>query len=345
MKKPHTVLYCIVRLSLCAALISCAGQNVNAQTAQPTQGNILIAYFSLYGNDKNTKVDAATSASIVAQGNKRVGTTELIADMIQSTVGGDKWSIQVVEPYPAHFDNVVTQARQERSSGFRPSLKNRIENIAQYDTVFIGYPVWGTTIPGPVETFLSGYDLREKTIIPFCTHDGYGSGRSYSAVSGYCPQSKILPGVAIEAAEVIAASERIQTWLKSLNIAAGANDETPILITIGNRRLSGVLNNSPEAKAFLAMLPQTITMVRYGDREYYGGVSGSISVQSKGKYTFFDGEITYCPANNTAAIFFAQTSRPSLGMEVFSMGKVTSDLSAFKTMENRVQIRFERGGR
>jgi hypothetical protein len=85
-------------------------------------------------------------------------------------------------------------------------------------------------------------------------------------------------------------------------------------------------------------------MVRYGGREYYSGISGSITVQSKGKYNFIDGEITYCPANNTAAIFYAKTSRPNLGMKIFSMGKVTSDLSVFNTLGNRENIRFELGG-
>jgi flavodoxin len=273
-----------------------------------------------------------------------MGTTELIACMIQTTVGGDIYAIQVINPYPADFQSVIDQNHREQAAKTLPRLKNKVNKIVAYDTIFIGYPVWATTVPNAVLSFLSENNLSGKTVIPFCTHDGYGRGSSFTAVQNASKGAVMRDGFVVEAKDAATAGCKVETWLKGLNIvAAGAADETPIVITIGNRRLTGVLNNSPEAKAFIAMLPQTISMVRYGDREYYGGISGSINVQSKGKYNFFDGEITYCPANNTAAIFFAQTSRPNLGMEVFSMGKVTSDLSVFQNMESRVQIRFEKG--
>jgi flavodoxin len=310
----------------------------------------LIVYFSRLGNTNyDENLDASTSASIYIGTNGKEGTTEIIANMIQDTTGGLKHLIQAAEPYPADFDDVVIQARQERSTGFKPPLKSRIENISRFDTVFVGYPVWGTTIPAPVETFLSEYDLRGKTVIPFCTHDGYGQGRSFTAVAGFCPQSKILPGIAIEAARVLQTRGEIQAWLKTIGITgtgkSGVTEtETPITITIGGRILSGVLNNSYEARQFREMLPQTISMVRYGGREYYGGITTRIKAQTEEKLNFINGDITYCPTNNTVAIFYSQTDRPNLGMGVISMGKVTSDLSAFNTFGSSENIRFELGG-
>jgi flavodoxin len=314
-------------------------------SAQTNNQKILIAYFSLHENTAaNTNADASTSASIVVQGNERAGTTELIAKIIQNTVGGDTHAIQVVSPYPADFQAVIDQNHREQAAGTLPRLKSRAPNFAQYNVIFIGYPVWATTVPNAILSFLKENNTSGKTIIPFCTHDGYGRGSSFTAIQNASKSAVMLNGFAVEANQAAASERNVQTWLRGLNIAAtDVNKETPITITIGNRKLTGVLNNSHEAKAFIAMLPQTISMVRYGGREYYGGISGSITAQSKGKYNFIDGEITYCPANNTAAIFYAQTSRPNLGMEVFSMGKVTSDLSVFNTFGSRENIRFELG--
>jgi len=88
------------------------------------------------------------------------------------------------------------------------------------------------------------------------------------------------------------------------------------------------------------MLPVTVSMVGYGGREYYGGISGRIEDSTEGKLNFENGDITYCPSNNTAAIFYAQTSRPNLTMRVISMGMVTSDLSVFDELGSREDITF-----
>jgi flavodoxin len=333
--------FLLFTLALSFTLSVCAQGNGAQPVPVSSAGErILIVYFSRLGNtnyDKN--IDASTSASIYSGNNGKEGTTEIIANMIQDTTGGTKHLIQAVEPYPADFDDVVTQARRERSTGFKPPLKNRIENISRFDTVFVGYPVWGTTIPGPVETFLSEHDLRGKTVIPFCTHDGYGQGRSFTAIAGFCSQSKILSGIAIEATKVLQARGAIQTWLKTIGIS-GTKAETSITISIGGKTLQGILNNTPEAQEFSKRLPLTVSMVGYGGREYYGGITGRIPVQSEGQLFFEDGDITYCAQNNTVAIFYAQTDRPNLTMQVIPIGKVTSDLRVFHDMGSRVDIVF-----
>jgi flavodoxin len=333
-------------LSISALLVSftltvCVVQDAEAQTAR---GKILIAYFSLYENTVGTNVDASTSASIVVQNNDRMGTTELIANMIQNTVGGDKHSIQVVNQYPANFQTVIDQNHREQAAHTLPRLKNKVNNIAGYNIIFIGYPVWATTVPNAILSFLSENNLSGKTIIPFCTHDGYGRGNSFTAIQNASPRTTMRDGFVVDAKQAQAAQSNVRTWLRGLNIAATANNETPITITIGNRKLTGILNNSPEAKAFVSMLPQTISMVRYGGREYYGGIATRIEAQTEEKRNFIDGDITYCSTNNTVAIFYAQTDRPNLGMGVISMGKVTSDLSVFNTFGSNENIRFELGG-
>ena len=82
-------------------------------------------------------------------------------------------------------------------------------------------------------------------------------------------------------------------------------------------------------------------MSNYGGREGYGGIDQTITVEGEGQLRFDNGDITYCPSNNTAAIFYAQSSRPDLTMTVYPIGKVTSDLSIFPDLPSRVEITFE----
>ncbi len=144
--------------------------------------------------------------------------TREIANQIHKSVGGDIFEIQSVEPYPHDYDAVVQQARKELDSGYKPALKTKIENITSYDLVFIGYPNWCSTVPAPVKTFLSEYDFSGKTIVPFCTHEGSGLGRSATDISKLCPKSTLLDGVAIRGRDVETAQNKVSEWLRKIKI-------------------------------------------------------------------------------------------------------------------------------
>jgi flavodoxin len=141
------------------------------------------------------------------------GNTREIANQIQKSVSGDIFEIQSLENYPSNYNAVVKKARQELESGYKPALKAKVSNIRSYDVVFIGYPIWCGTIPMPVVTFLSGYDFSGKTIIPFCTHEGSGLGRSVTDIAKLCPQSKILEGLAVRGRDVKSAQNEVSEWL------------------------------------------------------------------------------------------------------------------------------------
>ncbi|MGN0630676.1 MAG: flavodoxin, partial [Ruminococcus sp.] len=175
--------------------------------------NILIVYFSRYGNTEYPDdIDATTSASIVADVTGRYGTTEYVANMIQQTVGGDIHRIETVTPYTADFDELRDLNHKEMQQGFLPELKESDLNISSYDTVFIGYPVWATGVPQAVLSFLEEYDLSGKTVVPFCTHDGYGAGQSYQVIAEASHAAVSPEGIAIEAANVPAAQNTIADW-------------------------------------------------------------------------------------------------------------------------------------
>lgn len=308
----------------------------------PGTSNILIAYFSRVGNTEYPdNIDATTSASVVADQTQQYGTTEYGARIIQQKAGGDLHRIETKETYSTDFDEVVDQNHKEMQNGVLPELKESSLNISTYDTVFIGYPVWATDVPQAVLSFLKEYDLSGKKVIPFCTHDGYGAGSSYRTITDACPQSSVLDGIAIEAGNVSTAENRITDWLASLDIQKTETKETAIKITIGSTVLDGMIYDTALAQEFKGHFPLTVSMGRYGGREYYGEIDFTPENSGNGQLNFENGDITYCRTNNTMAIFYAQTDRPDLTMEVIPIGKVTSDLSVFDTLGSSEDITFQ----
>jgi flavodoxin len=141
------------------------------------------------------------------------GNTRIIANRIHEIAGGDIFEIVSVDPYPQEYNAVVEQARKELDQNYMPPLKTKAENMNSYDLVFIGYPNWWGTIPRPVAVFLSEYDLSGKTIAPFCTHEGSGSGRSVADIEKLCPGSTVLNGLAVRGSIVKNSRENISNWL------------------------------------------------------------------------------------------------------------------------------------
>jgi flavodoxin len=126
------------------------------------------------------------------------GNTREIAHQIHQMVGGDIMEIQPVEPYPDDYNKVVKQAKAELNSGYNPPLKTNVENIGSYDVIFLGSPNWCQTIAPPVQSFLSQTDLSGKTIVPFITHGGGGSGRSVADIAALCQESTILDALVVQ---------------------------------------------------------------------------------------------------------------------------------------------------
>ena len=174
----------------------------------------------------SAQMNYAEEEAMTLSGTKKIlvayfshsGNTREIANQIHNIVGGDIFEIQTVKPYPADYDTVVKQARQELASGYKPALKTKVDNIKSYDLVFIGYPNWCGTVPAPVKTFLSEYDLSGKTVVPFCTHGGGGPGRGVTDISKLCPKSTLLDSFAILGSDVKTAQNKVSEWLRKIKI-------------------------------------------------------------------------------------------------------------------------------
>ena len=124
----------------------------------------------------------------------RSGNTRVIAGTLQRALGADLFEIRPARPYPEDYEQHVAQATRERDSGFEPPLAEKVATIAAYDEIYLGFPLWGETMPPPVRSFLKTHDLRGKTVRPFITHGGYGVGSSSSVLTNHAPGALNRPG-------------------------------------------------------------------------------------------------------------------------------------------------------
>lgn len=163
----------------------------------------LIAYFSREGNNY-------VSGSVV---NLPIGNTEVITKMIQEKTGSDMFHIESVNTYPSDYTETTNVAQEELRKNVRPELTAHVENMDSYDVIFLGYPNWWGTMPMPVFTFLEEYDFSEKTIIPFCTHEGSGLGHSERDIAKLCPKAKVSNGKDFRGSRVKSAQKDVTDWL------------------------------------------------------------------------------------------------------------------------------------
>ena len=166
---------------------------------------VLVAYFSRTGEQYSV-------------GNITEGNTAIIAKMIANKTGGDLFEIKVKnDNYPKGYTELTEYAKAEMNQNARPEIVGIVDNFEQYDTIFIGFPIWWGDKPMPVYTFIDSYNFNGKNIIPFCTHEGSGfCGTQGMDKTG----AKILKGLAIYGHTAqndrSEADKKVSEWLKGL---------------------------------------------------------------------------------------------------------------------------------
>lgn len=163
--------------------------------------------------------DAVAGASIVVRDGEILGNVEYMAQTIQQAVGGDLLRIETVEEYPLEHEALVDFAAEEQEAGARPELATQIENLEQYDTIFLGYPNWWGDMPQALYTFLESYDLSGKTIIPFCPHGGSGFSRTQSTIAELQPNATVREdGLTLSRNDVADSAEQVTAWAQGLGL-------------------------------------------------------------------------------------------------------------------------------
>ena len=178
-----------------------------------TDGNILIAYFSWADNAvSGEEVDAQASPSVTEPGH-----VAQLATWVQEETGGDLFSIQVQEPYPTDWSECLDRGNQEKTDDVHPELAETLDNIDEYDVVFLGYPNWWYSCPMALFSFFDQHDLAGKQVYLFCSHGTGGLAESVEDISEALPDSQISDQVFdVYEEDAPSAQEDIRDWLDSL---------------------------------------------------------------------------------------------------------------------------------
>lgn len=158
-------------LTMVLGILTAVIGNVLAKDANTVDFNgkkVLVAYYSYSGNTKE------------------------VAEAIKEKIGADVFEIKTEGTYPEEYHSMTTQAKKEIADGYRPKLTTSVENMAQYDVVFIGSPNWWGTITPQISSFLESYDLAGKTVVPFITHGGGGVQNTIKDMTAQCKGCHVI---------------------------------------------------------------------------------------------------------------------------------------------------------
>lgn len=183
----RTLLAAPAALTLASATAACA-QGV----AEAPRGSsrTLVAYFSRSGN------------------------TRVIAGTVSRALAADLFEIRPLRAYPEDYEQTVAQARDERNGDIEPPLASQAPGFLSYETVFLGFPIWGETAPPIIRSFLRAHDMTGKVLRPFITHGGYGLGNSIAVLTSHAPGARIEPAFVMEADQERRTLTQVSAWLE-----------------------------------------------------------------------------------------------------------------------------------
>ena len=141
--------------------------------------------------------------------------TKAVAEEIATRLGADIEEIVPVMPYDGDFQATIERCMQDREQGVLPEIQPIAADLAQYDVVFIGYPVWFGTYAPPVATLLNQVDLSGKKVVPFCTFGSGGLESSTKDLAENQPNAEVLPGYGVRAARMEAMPQEVDQFLKT----------------------------------------------------------------------------------------------------------------------------------
>ena len=191
---------------------------LNSSAENISDSKTLVVYFSMPETTEPDNMTEEDDNSTVVIDGEVLGNTQYMAYVIAENTGADIFRIEPETPYPTDHDTLVDLAAEEQDNNARPAIKDQIENIADYDTVFLGYPNWWGDMPMILYSFLEQYDLSGKTVIPFNTHGGSGFSNTIGTIRSMEPGADVLDGLSISRNHIQDAEEEIVEWVNGLDI-------------------------------------------------------------------------------------------------------------------------------
>jgi flavodoxin len=272
-------------LSLAFTVTACSGGSTNSEEPVPEQP----------GGNRNGGDDEGNTSSHGSNGRylilycSRTSNTVRVAEQIRATLDCDILEVEPETPYDNDYSVMLNRAQQELAAiraGNYPSIKTSAESFEQYDTVFVGYPIWYGSMATPMQTFLHRHrdKLTGKHIALFATSGSSGISSSVSEARSLCSGAIVLnETLHLTSSSMSQMANRVTAWLEQIGAKRGSNGNNPtggtMKITVGSRELTATLvqNSSTEAlKELLKDSPLTIDMHDYGNMEKVGGLGKNL---------------------------------------------------------------------
>lgn len=168
------------------------GQPAFAAENSSTPSRTLIIWFSQPEEMKPDAVDGFSGASVLQKYTPETGSTQFVAQLIQKQTDGDLFRIETATPYPRQHDALLRFAEKEQQTSARPSLKTPLPDLSNYDTIYVGYPIWWYTMPMVIYSLFEQNDFAGKTVIPFTTHGGSRLADSLRQIARMQPQASLV---------------------------------------------------------------------------------------------------------------------------------------------------------
>ena len=194
----------VAALALLLALAGCSANNGTKETTAPASATTAQADGTKTDTPEKTSGSKALVVYFSRTGEQygvgviEKGNTAIVADMIVEQTGADSFEIlPKTDNYPTTYKELTDVAKEEQNQNARPAIKDTVQNLEQYDTIYLGYPIWWGDLPMICYTFLESYDFSGKTIIPFCTHAGSGNAGTQSKIQSAAPNATVKEVLAI----------------------------------------------------------------------------------------------------------------------------------------------------
>ncbi len=215
------VLLILMALTLLLSLAACSNNTANEESSSPAQQS------SNQSSASDEESNSQNSSSIPTEtGSKSLvvyfswsGNTENVAKSIQSQTDSDIFEIVPATPYSDDYDTVVDLAQEEQRNNARPAISGNIENIEQYDVIYVGFPNWWGDMPMILYTFFDTYDLSGKTVALFCTSGGSGLSNTVNEVKSLEPNATITEGLHIGSGSSSNPDNAVREWLDDIGLA------------------------------------------------------------------------------------------------------------------------------
>lgn len=189
---------------------SSTSQQPNISTSTPAEES---------SNQNDSSTPTGTGAKSLVVYFSWSGNTENVAKSIQTQTNADIFEIVPATPYSDDYDTVLDVAQKEQRDEARPAISGSIENIEQYDVIYVGYPNWWGDMPMILYTFFDTYDLSGKTVALFCTSGGSGLSGTVNTVKSLEPNATVTDGLHIGSGSSSNPDRAVSEWLQDIGLA------------------------------------------------------------------------------------------------------------------------------